>query len=298
MLDRPHTRDPRVSSLYARNVARTGPRDIVVAGYGGAGQSIVANTLLELDLNYVDPYTEIVHEDGSSTPVPEHAGFRGRMAAVSQRDGRNSCASASCWPRFFKSHLPPEIFTGRPLAGVWLIVRDPRDALYSWYRWRVAFGEEPWDRVDADWAEWLAAPDYAGRRPVEDWTYFYATWLDWAAVHPRWACTRFEDIKANPVLTFKAALRALGIPVDEARLAEAVEASSFEAMRSHEDQAAGQEPHSEQSRMMRRGKVNEWLEWMTPQLAAHFTAPDLVKVAHRLGYRLASSPANDPLSTM
>ncbi len=299
MLNRTDACDPRVSSLYARNVARAGPDDIVLAGYGGAGQSIVANTLLELGLNYVDPYTEIVHEDGTSTPALEHAGFRGRMAAVSQRDRQTSTeGTPRRWPRFFKSHLPPEVFQGRSLGGLWLVVRDPRDALHSWYRWRAAFGEEPWDRVHGNFTEWIASPDYAGRRPVEDWAYFYSTWLDWASEHRLWTCTRFEDLKADPVPTTRKALQVLGINVDEAQLASAVAASSFQAMRAHEDRAA----HDNRApgdagppRMMRRGKVNEWLEWMTEDLARHFTDPDALDVARRLGYTLSPTPSLDPL---
>lgn len=289
-----HACDPRVSSLYARNITMTGCGDIVLAGYGGAGQSIIANILLELGLNYVDPYTEVVHEDGTSTPSDEHAGFRRRMAAVSQRDGQpGSSGDTPRWPRFFKSHLPPEVFAGRRLGGVWLVVRDPRDALHSWYRWRAAFGEEPWDRVHTDFASWITALDYVGRQPAQDWAYFYSTWLNWTAEHRVWACTRFEDLKADPAPVVHSALQALGITVDDARLASAIEASSFEAMRAHEDRAVadGQVfPTAAPPRMMRRGKVNEWQEWMTPELGRPFSHPDVIEIAARLGYSLPPAP--------
>ncbi|MEV4083861.1 hypothetical protein AB0J43_26730 [Nonomuraea fuscirosea] len=40
------------------------------------------------------------------------------------------------------------------------------------------------------------------------------------------------------------------------------------------------------ARIMRRGKVGEWKEWMTPQLERYFTTPELCKVASFLGYSL------------
>jgi hypothetical protein len=73
-----------------------------------------------------------------------------------------------CGPRFVKTHLFPQEFAGREFAGVWLLVRDPRDALYSLYKFRRDFADVPWEQVPDTFQQFLHAPDYTGHRPVDD----------------------------------------------------------------------------------------------------------------------------------
>jgi hypothetical protein len=261
-----------VSSLYQRNLAHVGARDIILAGYGGAGQSIVAAVVRQLGLDYIDPYTERLVEDGTSTEVEGHREFRDRLSLPQGSDGTGAM-------RFFKTHLPPHVFDGRGAGGSWLVVRDPRDSLYSWYRWRVAFGEEEWDTFDGSFESFLRHRDATGRTPVEDWTYFHDHWLRRPPRRDRFIVTRFEDLKTDPTATCSEALRTIGLPMPQDRLREAVEASSFTAMRAREDAAAGSG-----ERVMRRGKVGEWREWLTPRLGRHFQDEQLWRVAGRFGY--------------
>jgi hypothetical protein len=65
-----------------------------------------------------------------------------------------------------------------------------------------------------------------------------------------------------------------------------VQRSSFEQMRAHEDKVAAtlSERDAPDLRMMRRGKVDEWQEWFTPEMARYFADAELIAVAGELGY--------------
>jgi hypothetical protein len=281
-----HKPERRYTPLYAGNLRLAGTSDIVLGGYGGAGQSIIANMLLELGFNYVDPYTEVLHPDGSTSAVDEHTRFRSRMAAIHRRDGgKAGHVPPRPWPRFFKTHLPPEVFDGSQLGGAWLIVRDPRDALYSWYNWRRSFAEAEWDKVDGDLATFLGSADYTGRTPVDDWVYFHQEWL---RADPSWqplVWTRFEDLKRDAVPYVREALRTFHIDVSDDTLDSALKRSSFESMRKHEESVADTDrTGSAEPRMMRRGKVGEWQEWLTPALSEYFARQNVRDIAQIFGY--------------
>jgi len=284
----------RVSALYRRNIRRLGDEDVILASYGGSGQAIVGNVLQELGLNYVDPYSEILRPDGTSVPAVEHAGFRTRFAATHERDtaGRRR-EDRPRRPRFAKTHHFPEEFGGRAFRAVWIVVRDPRDALFSWYKWRARFAEESWDRVDGSFEDFLRRPDATGRLPVEDWCSYYLEWTARAERSRAAAVLRFEDLKLDGVETLRRALRSVGLAPGDEELRRALERSSFEAMRAHEDAVAGSDrSRPAQARMMRRGKVDGWTEWMTPELAECFSGDAVHAVAARFGYAVRTSSAN------
>ena len=273
-----------LSALHRANLSQLGENDIVVASYGGAGQSMIANVLQELGLNFADPYTETLQADGRSSAVTAHDDFRRRFPATWARDRGGHALPRSPWPRFVKTHLSAELLADRPLGGVWLHVRDPRDALRSWFHWRQRFAEEVWDQIHGSFEDFLAGPDYSGRRPPQDWAAFYAGWRDRARSCRVSTLTRFEDLKADARGTLHKALLGLGVEVMADELAHAVTASSFGVMRAHEEAVVGCGPMAEGDRIMRRGVVDEWKEWLTPDLARLFAG--CADVASQFGYRL------------
>ena len=186
-----------------------------------------------------------------------------------------------------KTHLPEAEFTALTFRGVWLLVRDPRDALYSWYRYHRNFAQADWERVPDSFREWLSQPFFAGPAPVENWTAFYRGWWERAVECRSRVVTRFEDLKQAPLETIAKALHELDVEVPGGDLRRAVARSTFEAMRRHEEatvvSGGSDQP---QARIMRKGKVGEWKEWMTPELRTYFSGAELRSAAGLFGYGL------------
>lgn len=280
------TADTRVSDLYRRNVTRLGAGDIVIASHGGSGQSLIGNILAELGLNYVDAYTEVLHADGRAVVAGEHLSYRQHLASQHDKDSATG-EPAQLWPRFVKTHHPPSVFADATVGGVWILVRDPRDAIYASYQWRAGFAEEEWDKVPGTFQQWLNGPGDFSPSPADDWHAFYTAWARYARDHDRTEVLRFEDLKTQPTGIVTAALRRAGVDIDDNAVAEAVEASSFARMRAHEEKVAGD--GAAVPRVIREGRTNGWKGWMTPELAGFFTGARLHTVAAEYGYDLRST---------
>jgi Sulfotransferase domain len=271
--------DPLALHRHNINMLRGG--DVLVAGYPGSGASLLGNMLLELGLEHVDPYTEQLTVSGAARPVPERLAYRDRLAAVSARDAADDRGRGRARPdsgvRFVKTHLLPEAFAERAGHRVVLLARDPRDAIHSYYHWRIGFSEEGEDR---SFEEFLREPGPLTARPVPDWTRFYRLWGEHA---PKPYLITFECLKAAPLAALRGLLRAFGMARSTADLAAAVERSSFAAMRRHEDaHAAAGGP----GRIMRRGMPGEWREWYRGDIVRYFSEPAFLLVARDLGYQL------------
>lgn len=261
-------------ALHARNLTRLGESIVVVASYPGSGAALVGNILLEAGLDYLDPYTEVIHSGGQVAAAPQRAAYRSRLAASDRRDreGGGGCA-AHGRQVFVKTHRYPEEFRSVPVRAVVLLTRDPRDAVHSYYRWRQGFSESG---EHGTFEEFLRRPASSGRPPVLDWAEFTRQWADQALP------LRFEDVKHDPVRAMGGLLAGLEIECDRARLSAAADRSSFEAMRAHEDRRAP----GPGARIMRRGQVGEWREWYTPRLAAFFETAEVRRLATRFGYEV------------
>lgn len=258
--------------MHRHNVRRLAGRAVAVASYPGAGAAFLGNILLELGLDYVDPYTEILDEDGTARPSDARANYRRRMAASAGRDDQGSTPAGHL--RFVKTHLLPDDFP-QPL-GVALLVRDPRDTLWSYYRWRRAFSEEGETR---DFRKFLGSVEPLGRRPVDDWVRFHRLWSCAVSDHFPTVVLSFERLKTDGLPEIRELLLGFGLERDDAEIVRALEASSFIEMRRHEDLHA-----DDGRRIMRRGEPGEWREWMTSDLADYFKDPAFRALSFSLGH--------------
>ena len=262
--------DPRVR--HRRNVARLDGNGVAVVSYPGAGAALLGNIILELGLDYVDPYTEDLDREGTARPAPDRVGYRRRLAASARRDDRGAATGET---RFVKTHLLPEDFP-QP-RGVVLLVRDPRDTLFSYYCWRLAFSEEGERR---DLRGFLESVEPLGLRPVDDWSRFHRLWTAVAdtSLGPT-TLVRFEELKSEPVNATNRLLKAVGVAAAAEDVASAVASSTFEQMRRHEDRNATGQP-----RIMRRGLCGEWKEWYHGEIADYFQGAEFRAIALHLGY--------------
>lgn len=280
--------------LHRHNARLLGERDVVVAGDPGAGNALVGNIVQELGLDYLDPYTEVLTEDGSAAPAENHTGYRQRMAATAARDQAGATRGSA--RRFVKTHLYPDVFEGVPLGGVLLLVRDPRDTVYSGYKWFRGFSESWWQDEEnlegkSTFGDYLRGSRIGdGRTPVAGWTAFHERWLSAADQFRRFAVVRFEDLKREPIATVTAFLAAFGLTASAEQIAEATRRSSFEAMRAHEDRTieSSGDARTSSARIMRRGAIGEWHEWIgQPGIAEVFADKQLSAIAARFGYEVS-----------
>ncbi|MGH3166476.1 MAG: sulfotransferase domain-containing protein [Trebonia sp.] len=283
--------------LCESNVQRLGKRDIVVAGDPGCGAALISNIVFELGFDYLDPYTEVLDDDGRVQVDQNRLEYyRQRLPATADPASTSEYPRPPASCRFVKTHLYPHLFDGVPLGGAVLLVRDPRDAIYSSYKWFCGFSGSWWPGVlesseKATFAEFLERRRRGdGETPVSGWARFNESWLEKALSFPRFAVVRFEDLKASPVGTITAMLAALGLEATLDVVTRAAERSSFEAMRAREDEVSAAEGESQTSeaRIMRRGKIGEWREWIDSEsLADRFADSRLCATAARFGYDLA-----------
>jgi hypothetical protein len=283
------TTDP--FELHRLNIKRTRARDVVIAAYPGSGSSLISNILTELGFAHLDPYSEVLGADGAAAVIPDMVPYRSRLAATAAADAAGHADAPGL--RFVKNHLAPRHLAGVPVGGAVLLVRDPRDAVYSSYWYFRNFARFWWPDSDkgrrgrgtfGDYLDGLGVND---EPPIQGWVDFYREWHAALPAMPRRALVRFEDLKTDPVATVADLLRSLGVPRPEASVSRAVERSSYENMRAHEERIVAEQAGDGAPMLMRRGKVEEWREWFDdPALAARFGQSELVEVAGLFGYRL------------
>lgn len=259
---------------HAQNVAQLRPSDIVVFGYPGSGASLLGNLLLESGLGYLDPYTETLQSRSSAVSADARRGYRTRLAASARIDRRGSrnVGSDRLW---VKTHLGPDAFPVMP-ATVVLLVRDPRDAVRSYYEWRCRFGEEGEPRPFPLFLE--HGPNEAPA--AEDWARLHEAWIN--AAPAQLVSVRFEDLKGRMEEVFADLVRrTTSVVLHPDTVARACALSSFASMRAHEDAVA-----EDERRIMRRGHVDEWREWWSPEHASTFLTHQVRTTAARFGYRI------------
>jgi hypothetical protein len=268
--------------LHRENVRRLeGQPVIIVPGYPGSGASLLGNILLEAGLNYVDPYTERL-DGGEARLARERNQYRSRISAYARKDGGLQCPrGAKSGPIFLKTHLHPHEFATIDPLGVVFLVRDPRDAVHSYYRWRLAFSEEG---EFGTFADFLKRDGFNGVPPFTDWGQYAEGWWRNRLPGRHAVLLKFEDLKSDPARAISEALHLFGAEIEDAVLADAVEQSSFAKMRRHElehapDAGAG-------GMIMRRGQVGEWKEWWTEEYRRYFDDPTALAAARDLGYEL------------
>ncbi|MBW3086338.1 hypothetical protein KEM60_02551 [Austwickia sp. TVS 96-490-7B] len=264
---------------HRENLANFTGESIAVASYPGAGAAYLGNLLICSGFGYLDPYTERVGGDGRTSAFPDQILYRSRIAGYHAQDSAGTEAQGRSAGVWVKTHLSPQDFP--ELRSAVLLVRDPRDTLFSYYNWRRAFSEEGEER---EFDEFMAQPHPLGLPPAQHWAQFHRVWLCALTELPTKAVVRFEELKAEPVAVVSRMLRKLGQPIpDEAVLRAAADQSSFESMRRHEDRTC-----ADSRRVMRRGQPGEWREWYTVGRAAHFEESDARDVALQFGYDVGS----------
>ena len=174
--------------------------------------------------------------------------------------------------------LPSAHHAGTPVL---LLVRDPRDSLYSMYR-RV----QP--EFDYDTFLRLPSPDTLHDRPAH-WRLFVERWLVLAAEN--WFT--FEEYKQDAAGLLHRILHRLGTPYDDDRVQRAVLESSYEAARAAEARYRMRFP-GDWEVANRAGRAGEWVESGESQSGAALIESRAGALMRRLGYQCAAAPDSGP----
>jgi hypothetical protein len=151
-----------------------------------------------------------------------------------------------------------------------LLIRDGRDCLLSYFHWLRYFAD-----YQGDFNQFLSDTKY--QTPHQAFAQYYADWLE--ARQGNIHLVRFEDVRANPCAEIKNLLKFIGCERDNEQIDLAINESSYQKMREHENTVSG----NSEARIMRKGKVGGWKEEMTDaQLLT--LGPAFWKVMNENGY--------------
>lgn len=230
------------------------------------GASWIGSVLLELGVPTFNPWGADTRDewqamsDGRFRYQRPDEGWSRLLPGL--RHGREFRFMASPVPRL--GHHWPGQYARLPAL---LVVRDPRDALYSAWRRERALGALP---AVIDFQAFLRWPF---RQWMLSWTAYLclhtAAWRRFMRQHGG-LVLRFEDFKANPMAEARKVLDWLQLPVSDDHLQIAVATSDHQQIKHAEANllATGVAP----SAMLAGGVAEEWRTHYTPAL--HAALPD------------------------
>jgi len=212
--------------------------DIVSPQYP-CGSSWLANALLEMQvllrhLWSFETAGEWEHgSNGDSRYVAQHLPWGQTLPSL--RLGRTFRFRRDVRPRF--THLYP--WQLEPCPKIVLMVRDPRDALYSMWQWQQS-------------------PFYGGPISIIDMLWLHLrSWLSLRGDESRQVYVlRFEDWKRDPVGELGAVTRWMGLDCDQSVLGRAAAASDVSNLHRIERELARDIPNAR--RFHRLGQPEEW----------------------------------------
>ncbi len=243
--------------MYYKNIPRLKESDVLVVTYPGSGTTWLANVLCELGLPYIDGYTEELPENDGSMPTVLPDKSRARTPSLDRK--RKARFDLRCDLRLIKTHLWPVYFEQFPVRKIVLMVRDGRDAVVSYYHWRMSFSEEG---ENGSFHEFLRRPGINGVPPLQDWSQTILGWWsqEWVKqLH----VLKFEDCKRCPGYEIEKLLRFLGVSKTKKQIVDAVEGSTFERMRTDEENVCSGDSGQVQGYIMRRGTSGGWVNEFT-----------------------------------
>lgn len=225
----------------------------IVSSEMPSGASWLANCLLELDVALWKPWGANLHGDwrqrGGRCYRYDRSDESWRRLLPGLRHGREFDFRAAPVPRL--SHAWPG--TCAALPRTLLFVRDPRDALYSFWQRALRVGLAP---PSQGFAAFVAEPWFHYPLSRAD---FLALWLQtWrqALAEREHLVLRYEDYRADALATLRRAVEFLGIPADAAQLQRAVEASDFRVAQAAETQLI--QAGTLAAQFNRAGQAEEW----------------------------------------
>ncbi len=147
--------------LLKTNIANLQADDVALVSYPGSGSSLLGGILLELGIDYIEGYQEKILPSKRKTIV-KNAFWRPHWQQLADKYNRKLISDDAL--RVIKAHCYPDAFSGSALRKTIFLVRDARDAVLSYYNWRLGFSDETGTLHD-----FLNRKGVFDRAPFDDW---------------------------------------------------------------------------------------------------------------------------------
>lgn len=98
------------------------------------------------------------------------------------------------------------------------------------------------------------------RQQLYSWSGFYQSWLD--AEAPKYI-VRYEDMHANPMVTFSRISRFLKIEAPDTEIERAIASSTMSELQEQEGQSSFREKSPKAERFFRKGAVDDWKNYLS-----------------------------------
>src|SRR5688572_19937875 len=152
-------------------------------------------------------------------------------------------------------HLGTPTITADVTAGAIYIIRNPLDVAISYSEFRNREIDKTievmnkHDRV-------IGRPRNAAYEVTGSWVAHVRSWT--AKPHKQMLILRYEDMLADPATEFGKVMTFLRMDVDATQIERAIQASSFEALKSAEEAAGFKERPKGTERFFRAGSTDQW----------------------------------------
>lgn len=255
--------------------------DIVIATYAKAGTTWTQQIVGQLVFGGADDVP--VHE------ISPWLDLRAPPAAQ-----KHALLAAQTHRRFIKTHLPVDALVYSPRAKYLYIGRDGRDVAVSLYN-HHASATEGWFRMLNDTPGRVGPPmpppaataaeafdTWLAQDGAPFWPFFSSVRSWWEIRHlPNVLFVHYADLKRDLAGQMRRIADFLGITLDAAQWAAAVEHCSFDYMRAHGQHtvpAGGAMWRGGAVSFLHRGEAGRWRELLSPQQAAAYAERALAEL--------------------
>lgn len=160
------------------------------------------------------------------------------------------------------------------------IVRDPRDLVPSYARHYGQSIDRTIDVIGARGNRTTRDDDHV-EIFLESWSMHVSSWVLRPSVPVH--VMRYEDMVAEPDVEFRNLLQQIGLPVDDARLARAIEFSSFRELQLQEQAHGFSEQSQHGAAFFHSGSPGAWEKALSTEQATRIET-DHGEVMRRFGY--------------
>jgi len=173
------------------------------------------------------------------------------------------------------------IISMKATYGAIYIIRDPRDVVLSAADHFGKTLDEMITLMNDPLGKGMPMPGVIVHELQSSWSNHVESWTRWN--HPGIFTVRYEDLRADPVDQFGRIARHFGISTDKARIARAVEHTSFKRLQKMEAEQGFIERSTNSERFFRSGQSGGWREQLTAEQVARIENDHRVQMK-RFGY--------------